>query len=46
MLNRLDIVEAELDTLFLVSQVLNSTDELHSKLKAILEILHLSLIHI
>ena len=40
MLNRLDIVEAELDTLFLVSQVLNSTDELHSKLKAILEILH------
>lgn len=40
MLNRLDIVEAELDTLFLVSQVLNSTDELHSKLKVILEILH------
>lgn len=40
MSNRLDIVESELDTLFLVSQVLNSTDELHSKLRSILEILH------
>ena len=37
---RLLMVEAELDTLFLVSQVLNSTLDLHNKLKGILEILH------
>jgi len=34
------LVESELDTLFLVSQVLNSTHDLRSKLKGILEILH------
>lgn len=37
---RLLLVEAELDTLYLVSQLLNSTKDLHSKLKGILEILH------
>src|SRR5512134_56692 len=40
MSERLLMVEAELDTLFLVSQFLNSTQDLHSKLKGILEILH------
>jgi Nif-specific regulatory protein len=40
MSERLLMVEAELDTLFLVSQLLNSTRDLHSKLKGILEILH------
>jgi len=34
------MVESELDTLFLVSQLLNSTHDLRSKLKGILEILH------
>jgi len=34
------LVESELDTLFLVSQLLNSTHDLHNKLKGILEILH------
>ncbi len=34
------LVESELDTLFLVSQLLNSTHDLRSKLKGILEILH------
>ena len=38
--DRLFMVESELDTLYLVSQVLNSTHELHTKLKGILEILH------
>jgi Nif-specific regulatory protein len=38
--DRLLMVEGELDTLFLVSQVLNSPLELRDKLKAILEILH------
>ena len=38
--DRLFMVESELDTLYLVSQVLNSTHELHTKLKSILEILH------
>jgi Nif-specific regulatory protein len=37
---RLLMVESELDTLFLVSQLLNSTHDLRSKLKGILEILH------
>jgi len=40
MSERLLLVEAELDTLYLVSQLLNSTKDLHSKLKGILEILH------
>jgi Nif-specific regulatory protein len=40
MSERLLMVEAELDTLFLVSQLLNSTQDLHGKLKGILEILH------
>lgn len=34
------MVESELDTLFLVSQLLNSTHDLRTKLKGILEILH------
>lgn len=34
------LVESELDTLFLVSQLLNSTHDLRSKLQGILEILH------
>ncbi len=38
--DRYKLVEAELDTLYLVSQVLNSTLELHNKLNGILEILH------
>lgn len=37
---RLLVVESELDTLFLVSQLLNSTNDLRIKLKGILEILH------
>jgi len=40
MSERLLLVEAELDTLYLVSQLLNSTKDMHSKLKGILEILH------
>ncbi|MEQ1527996.1 MAG: nif-specific transcriptional activator NifA [Methylococcales bacterium] len=40
MSERLLLVESELDTLFLVSQLLNSTHELHDKLRGILEILH------
>ena len=40
MSERLLMVESELDTLFLVSQVLNSTHDLRNKLKGILEILH------
>lgn len=40
MTERLLLVESELDTLFLVSQLLNSTHDLRSKLKGILEILH------
>ncbi len=40
MSERLLMVESELDTLFLVSQLLNSTYDLRSKLKGILEILH------
>jgi Nif-specific regulatory protein len=37
---RTQLIEAELDTLYLISQVLNSTHDLHSKLQAVLEILH------
>ena len=40
MSERLLMVESELDTLFLVSQLLNSTHDLRTKLKGILEILH------
>ncbi|MCD2452215.1 nif-specific transcriptional activator NifA [Methylicorpusculum oleiharenae] len=40
MSERLLLVESELDTLFLVSQLLNSTHDMHSKLGGILEILH------
>lgn len=40
MSERLLLVESELDTLFLVSQLLNSKHDLHNKLKGILEILH------
>lgn len=40
MSDRLLMVESELDTLYLVSQLLNSTHDLRSKLKGILEILH------
>ena len=40
MSERLLMVETELDTLFLVSQLLNSTHDLRNKLKGILEILH------
>lgn len=39
-MNRYQLVEAELDTLYLVSKVLNSTDDLRYKLDNILEILH------
>lgn len=37
---RLTLIEAELDTLYLISQLLNSTHELHEKLQGVLEILH------
>ena len=40
MSERLLLVESELDTLFLVSQLLNSTHDLRIRLKGILEILH------
>jgi len=38
--DRATLVESELDTLFLVSQLLNSTHDMRNKLKGILEILH------
>jgi len=40
MAERIQLIEAELDTLYIVSQVLNSPHDLHAKLKAVLEILH------
>ncbi|WP_340122849.1 nif-specific transcriptional activator NifA [Methylobacter svalbardensis] len=40
MAERLQLIEAELDTLYIISQVLNSTHDLHAKLQAVLEILH------
>ena len=40
MSERLQLIEAELDTLYLISQVLNSSYELQAKLQGILEILH------
>jgi len=39
-MNRYQLVETELDTLYLISKVLNSTSELTYKLDNILEILH------
>ena len=40
MTERIQLIEAELDTLYLISQILNSTHDLHAKLQAVLEILH------
>ena len=40
MSERLQLLEAELDTLYLISQVLNSSHELQEKLQGVLEILH------
>lgn len=40
MTERTQLIEAELDTLYIISQVLNSPHELHAKLEAVLEILH------
>lgn len=40
MSERLKLIEAELDTLYLISQVLNSSHELQTKLQGVLEILH------
>jgi Nif-specific regulatory protein len=40
MRERTELIEAELDTLYLISQVLNSTHDLHTKLQAVLEVLH------
>jgi Nif-specific regulatory protein len=40
MTDRTELIEAELNTLYLISQVLNSTQDLHTKLQAVLEILH------
>lgn len=40
MTERLQLIEAELDTLYLISQILNSSHDLQSKLQAVLEILH------
>jgi Nif-specific regulatory protein len=37
---RTQLIEAELDTLYLISQILNSTHDLHAKLQAVLEMLH------
>ena len=39
-MDRIQLVEAELDTLYLISQVLNSDYELAAKLQGVLEILH------
>jgi Nif-specific regulatory protein len=40
MSDRLQLIEAELDTLYLISQVLNSAHDLQAKLQGVLEILH------
>lgn len=40
MVERIQLIEAELDTLYIISQVLNTTNDLHAKLQAVLEILH------
>ena len=42
MYERTDLIEAELDSLYLISQVLNSTHDLHTKIQAVLEVLHKS----
>ncbi|PPD42213.1 MAG: nif-specific transcriptional activator NifA [Methylobacter sp.] len=39
-MERNQLIEAELDTLYLISQILNSTHDLHAKLQAVLEVLH------
>lgn len=39
-MDRIQLIEAELDTLYLISQILNSQHELHDKLHGVLEILH------
>jgi Nif-specific regulatory protein len=39
-MDRTQLIEAELDTLYLISQILNSQYELHEKLQGVLEILH------
>ncbi len=39
-MDRTQLIEAELDTLYLISQILNSNHELHEKLQGVLEILH------
>ena len=40
MKDRMQLIEAELDTLYLISQVLNSDYDLYAKLQGVLEILH------
>jgi len=40
MFERIQLIEAELDTLYLISQVLNSAHDLQAKLQGVLEILH------
>lgn len=40
MSGRIQLIEAELDTLYLISQILNSAHDLHAKLQGVLEILH------
>nr|WP_087147649.1 nif-specific transcriptional activator NifA [Crenothrix polyspora] len=40
MMERTQLIEAELNTLYLISQVLNSAHDLQAKLQAVLEILH------
>jgi len=37
---RIQLIEAELDALYLISQILNSAHDLHAKLQGVLEILH------
>jgi Nif-specific regulatory protein len=39
-MDRTQLIEAELDTLYLISQILNSQYDLHNKLQGVLEILH------
>ncbi|MDO9104871.1 MAG: nif-specific transcriptional activator NifA [Methylovulum sp.] len=40
MTGRIQLIEAELDALYLISQILNSAHDLHAKLQGVLEILH------
>jgi Nif-specific regulatory protein len=39
-MDRTQLLELELDTLYLISQVLNSDYDLYAKLQGVLEILH------